>query len=127
MVLAMTDVGSAIPALVRPKDQKNSLKVVVLSDLKLYQTAFPAFYTHFQEFQMLFTRSYKVNFKKCPNQCFVIFLKIPIQEHEREVGEEGTRLDHGEEGEEKTTGTVRMQLRICNSKIFLFGMLSYDI
>lgn len=69
----MTDVGSAIPASVRPKDQKNSLKVVVLSDLKLYQAAFPAFYTHFQEFQMLFTRSYKVNFKKCPNLHLVIF------------------------------------------------------
>lgn len=69
----MTDVGSAIPALVRPKDQKNSLKVVVLSDLKLYQAAFPAFYTHFQEFQMSFTRSYKVNFKKCPNLHFVVF------------------------------------------------------
>lgn len=62
-----------------------------------------------------------------PQSAFCHFLKIPIQEHEREVGEEGTRLDHGEEGEEKTTGTVRMPLRICNSKIFLFGMLSYDI
>lgn len=56
-----------------------------------------------------------------------LFLKIPIQEHEREVGEERTRLDHGEEGEEKTAGTVRMQLRICNTEIFLFGRLQYDI
>lgn len=54
-VLAMTDVGSAIPALMRSKDQKKCLKLVVLSDLKLYQAAFPAFYTHFQEFQILFT------------------------------------------------------------------------
>lgn len=60
---------------------------------------------------------------------FCPFLKNPIQEHEREVSEEGKRLDYGEEGEKKTTGTVRMQLRNCNSltKIFLFGMLSYDI
>lgn len=127
MVLAMTNVGSAIPALVSPKDQKNSLKVVVLPDLKLYQAAFPASYTHFQKFQMLFTRSYKVHFKNAPICILSFFLKIQIQEHEGEVGEEGARLDHGEEGEEKTTGTVRMQLRICNSTIFLFGMLSYDI
>lgn len=129
VVLAMTNAGSAIPALMRSKDQKKLLKVVVLSDLRLYQAAFPAFYTHLQEFQKLFTRSYKVNFKKMSQSAFCPFLKNPIQEHEREVCEEGKRLDHGEEGEEKTTGTVRMQLTICDSltKIFLFGMLPYDI
>lgn len=64
LVLAMTNAGSVIPALIRSKDYNNISKVVVLSDLRLCQAAFPAFYT--QEFQMLFTRNYKVNFKHVP-------------------------------------------------------------
>lgn len=75
-VLAMTNVGSAIPALMRSKDQNKCFKVVVLSDSKLYQAAFPAFYTHFQEFQMLFTKSYKANFKNVPI-CILSFFEEP--------------------------------------------------
>lgn len=30
---------------------------------------------------------------------------MPFQKHEGEIGEEGTRLDHGEKGEEEKTGT----------------------
>lgn len=136
MVLAVANVGSAVPALMKPKDQKKRSKVVVLSQLKLYQAAFPAFYTHFKVLQPrmwhisdVVYQKLQSEFQKWKDLHFALVLKIPIQEHEREVSEEGTGLDHGEEGEEKTTGTVRMPLRSCNSltNIFLFGMLSYDI
>lgn len=72
MVLAMTNVGSAIPALKRSEDQKKCLKVVVLSDLRLYQAAFPAFDTYLSRvshvYQML-----QSEFLKCPRTAFVLF------------------------------------------------------
>lgn len=54
---------------------------------------------------MQFTTNNDVNFKQAAQPHFV-FLKMPVQEHEGEIGEEGTRLDFGEEGEEEKTGTV---------------------
>lgn len=46
MVLAMTHVGSVIPALMWFEDQKKGWKDVVLPGLRLYQAAFPAFHNH---------------------------------------------------------------------------------
>lgn len=40
---------------------------------------------------------------------------MSVQKHEGEILEEGARLDHGEEGEEEETGTVRQHGCISNS------------
>lgn len=58
---------------------------------------------------MQFTTNNDVNFKQAAQPHFV-FLKMPVQEHEGEIVEEGTRLDFGEEGEEEKTGTVCTRL-----------------
>lgn len=74
------------------------------SDLKSCQTAFPAFDT--------FTL-FLLDKAGCVNQGSVLdsankpsFSILQIQKHEGEIGEEGKRLDLGEEGEEETTRTV---------------------
>lgn len=43
---------------------------------------------------------------KWTNQLLFVFVKMPFQEYERKICEEGPRLDHGEEGEEEETRTV---------------------
>jgi len=55
---------------------------------------------------MRFVTKNKVHYDRA-NEPHFIFVKIPVQEHEGEIGEEGTRLDLCEEGEEEKTGTVR--------------------
>lgn len=78
MVLAMTDVGPAIPALMRPKDQKNFLKVVVLSDLKLYQAAFLAFYTNFSRVSDVVYHKLQSEFQKnAPKVHIITFFEDP--------------------------------------------------
>lgn len=56
----MINAGSVIPALMRPKDrEKSKKKVVVPSDLKPYQAAFPSFYiVMFQLFLLVTQRGW---------------------------------------------------------------------
>lgn len=49
--------------------------------------------------------------RQSDHQHHFVFVKKPLQEHEGEIGEEGTRLDLGEEGEEEETRTVRSRPR----------------
>lgn len=126
MVLAMINVGSAIPALMRSKGQKKCLKVVVLSDLRLCLAAFPAFYTHSREWQKLFMRSYKVNFQNGPNLHFVLFWRTRFKNMKGKSVKKGRDWIMEKKERRRRQGRWACSLATL-TKIFLFGMLSHDI
>lgn len=125
----MTNVGSAVPALTRSKDQKKCVKVIVLSDLRLYQAAFPAFYTHLQDFQMLFTRSYKVNFKNVPICILSPFWRTRFKNMKGKSVKKGRDwiMEKKERRRRQGRCACSWESATLLTKIFLFGMLSYDI
>lgn len=129
--LAVTNVGSTIPALMRSQDQKKCLKVVVLSDFRLYQAAFPAFYTsHFKSFQCCLPEATKWISKKCPNLHFVLFFwRTRFKNMKGKSVKKGRDWIMEKKERRRRQGRCACSWKSANplTKIFLFGMLSYHI